>query len=243
MGVEMKFPKLGVLCLAALPMFAALADDITDEAVFASSAFQASHPDVRNRRLGFEAYDKGDYTQAYENFSNAASYADKPSLAKMAMMTWDGRGVPADHARAYALMKVAAERQYPKFLEQARIYWSQLDGDERARVPAQINQLMNLYGDAGAKPRMAAKLAEGRSQVTGSRLGSSTSPVKVIVPTAQGVATTIDGSQFYSSQYWNPDQYWKWVDSGWMDTREGHVDLGDFKAIEGDAGQARPAQP
>jgi len=98
--------------LTALPAWAeppAFTDPRGQEIVH-TSAFLASHPDLRYRKLAQEAVADGRLEEARTYFRYGARYADKLSQAALAEMWWEGRGGEQDRALAYAWMDLAAER-------------------------------------------------------------------------------------------------------------------------------------
>src|SRR5687767_7064117 len=96
-----RFLRVVLACLLFVPMFAFGAE------------YDRYHPDTHYRRLGFTSYAAGNHYEAVSYLTRAARYADKPSQLALALMYWEGDGVDADRARAYAWADVAAERGYP----------------------------------------------------------------------------------------------------------------------------------
>lgn len=223
--------------LALLPIaFAGAAEtrkapppDPTADAVMMTAGFLTWHLDLRYRLLGMEAMKKGQEADAFKFFQRAVFYADKPSQGMVAEMLWNGQGVPQDRALAYAWMDLAAERGYVGFLGLRERYWNALDAGERERALEQGREVYARYGDAAAKPRIAWKLRIGRREVTGSRTGF-TSNLRIYVP-GPGGYTHIDGSKFFDSRYWDPEEYQQWHDSIWQKPRIGRVSVGDVEQV------------
>jgi hypothetical protein len=208
--------------------------DPTADPLMMSAGFLAAHPDLQNRMRGLEAYEAGRFEEALKYYRRAAYYADKASQAMVAEMLWKGEGVARDPALAYAWMDLAAERGYRGFLRFREQYWQALDGSDRERALDEGRAIYARYGDAAAKPRIAAVLRRGLSQTTGSRLGS-VGALKITVPGPGGVPLTIDGSKYYDPRYWDPKQYAEWHDRVWMNPRVGRVDVGDTETLRGAA--------
>lgn len=199
-----------------------------------TEAFLAAHPDLRWRREGLHSHAHGQYAAALAQFQRAARYADKPSQAMVAEMYWEGRGVPVDRPLAYAWMDLAAERMYANFLILRERYWLQLTPAEQAQSLQRGQALLAEYGDDVAKPRLEKVLRlEGR-KVTGSRVGFVGS-LKIIPNTGPmaGTGMTLDGTQYYAKQYWQPDRYWELQDQVWRAPPKGRVDVGGVEVVRG----------
>lgn len=209
-----------------------------------AAGFLDSHPDLRYRTRGLEEYGKKNFSEAFLEFQRAAYYSDKPSQAIVGEMYWIGLGAPEDRALAYVWMDLAAERGYRAFSAKRERYWNELDQAERERAVAQAPEIRAEYADSAAGPRLATVLLRERRRMTGSRLGSRSSPLQIVVP---GVGT-IDGSEYYNPKYWEPEQYRAWQDSIWQELRTGRVDVGTVEQVSDDpaipaAGSQTPATP
>lgn len=213
--------------------------DPADNATMLAAGFMEGHPDLLHRSQGLQAYERGDYPKAIERFRLAAQYADKASQAIVGEMLWAGRGVEQDRVMALAWMDVAAERGYPRFVNTRNGYWNALSPPERQRARNLVDNLYAEYGDAVAEPRLARALRRTRNSLTGSRLGSQTSNVQIVVP-GQG---SIDASQFYNPRFWDPKQYRAWHDQFWENAREGKVDVGDPEKLDGIKTRAPDKKP
>ena len=224
------------------------ATDALDQEILSSAGFLSAHPDLLNRGRGWAAYNQGRFDEALTWFQRAARYADKPSQAMVAEMLWKGEGGAADPALAYAWMDLAAERHYRSFVVLRERYWAQLDAARREDAIARGEAVYAEYGDAVAKPRIAAVLRRERSRTTGSRTGFVGS-LKITVPGPGGIPQTIDGSRYYASKFWDPEEYQAWHDAVWKDPPAGRVDVGEIEplrdgadAVE-DRGRVAPARP
>lgn len=192
------------------------------------------HPDMRFRMRGMEAFNRHDDETALKEFQRAAYYADKASQAMIAEMLWNGRGAAPDHPLAYAWMDLAAERGYAVFLGLRERYWNALDGSERARAIDAGRAVYARYGDAVAKPRIAAQLSRGRSKITGSRTGF-VGNLWISVPGPDNTSMSIDPEIYYAAQFWNPRKYQEWQDAMWRDPRIGHVTVGEPRQADPEA--------
>lgn len=224
---------LSLALLAAEPAMAqqpsqpAAADPIADDVLMAAG-FLDGHPDLRHRNNGLEAYSRRAFTEAIEEFKRAAWYADKPSQAVVGEMYWDGMGVAQDRALGLVWMDLAAERGYDFFSRKRDYYWNTLSEAERKRALAAAREIHREYADEAAEPRLTAALRRARSKMTGSRVGSMSSAVQIIVP---GYGS-IDATRFYDPQFWDPKQYREWQDTYWVDLKVGQVTVGDLEQVD-----------
>lgn len=229
----MRIPKMtwGLACLAllaGLPAHAQVpAPDPISDAMLAAG-FMEGHPDLRFRKQGLDAYAEGQYSKALERFRQAAWYGDKASQAIVGEMLWGGRGTERDQVMGLVWMDLAAERGYPRFVNTRNAYWNALTPAERQRARNLVDNLYAEYGDAATDPRLTRALRRERAKMTGSRLGSLTSALQIIVP-GHG---SIDGSQLYNPRYWDPQQYREWHDNFWETLREGNVEVGDPEKLD-----------
>ncbi len=218
------------LALAAPSLAAAKTErpDATDRKIMGSSGFLSYHPDLRFRLLGLSEYRRGNHVDAMTYFRRAARYADKPAQGMVAEMYWKGQGVPVDRATAYVWMDLASERAYHVMLLQRERYWKEMTEDERARALEIGDALYLEFADQYAKPRLAAKLRQGKRATTGSRTGA-VGNLSIVIPTPNGTLS-IDGSTFYDEKFWNPNLYFRLQDSDWKELGEGRVDIGEIQS-------------
>jgi len=208
--------------------------DPTQDQLMITAGFLNGHPDLRFRLLALEKHKAGKREDAFRFFQYAAQYADKPSQGMVAEMLWNGDGTPQDRALGYVWMELAAERGYEGFAGLRERYWSQLTEAERARALAEGEAVYARYGDAAAKPRIAAVLRRERKAVTGSRTGFAGN-LRIVVPGPSG-SREIDGSKFYDERFWDPAKYQAWHDAVWTKPRIGTVDVGGVEQVKaGDA--------
>ena len=233
-------------CGLASPVAAQPPEPEIDPMVLAAG-YLAHHPDVRNRREGFEALRDGLEQAAFAAFKRAARHADKPSQAMLGHMLWNGIGVARDRPQAYAWMDLAAERHYPRLLIEREKYWAKLSAAERRQAIEVGQPLLAEFGDAAAKPRMARELRRGARARTGSRTGGPSGRISIIIPGGfdtianlvnngnPGGGMSIDASEYYRDRYWQPEAYWAWQDELWGAPNTGEVDVGAPARVRGDA--------
>lgn len=203
----------GLLLMLALPLCAPAAEPglTRQQEVQRSASFLAAHPDLKHRRAGLLAWEKGDAALAFRKFRRAARYADKPSQAMLAEMLWQGRGVERDRAEAYAWMDLAAERGQRLFALQRERYWSQLGAAQRERALAVGAGIHARFGDAVAKPRLERYLKKARYERTGSNVGF-VGPLTIEL-NVDGKPVKVHGETYYRAEYWEPGRYWAWTDA------------------------------
>ena len=230
-GPLLGLPGLLVLALVVLAVpCASLAGSDTDkQATMASKTYLDAHPDLKYRVEGFNALEEDRCNDAMEHFVRAASYGDKPAQAILAEMAWEGRCQPVDRSLAYAWADLAAERGYPAFLAQRERYWASLSEDDRARAIDVGRPLLEQYGDAVAKPRMARHLRLARRYMLS---GRPRRDVTIVVPSPSGQQMVIRGHDFYANHLWEPKAYQEWVDETWNPPGQGTVDVGDVEQVK-----------
>lgn len=183
-----------------------------DEAILRSEGFAVHHPDLRFRRLGLEAQQRGDARGAFAHYRRAARYADKLSQAALAELYWNGAVGSPDRVRGYVWMDLAAERGAPLMLAHRERYWRALTDHERARVDELGPAIYDEYGDPAAQPRLERELRRGLREMTGSRLGI-VGNMSVCLRQGTGECNvTVRGERYYADTYWKPQHYWAWQD-------------------------------
>jgi uncharacterized protein len=220
-----------VLSLVAAPA-GALAQDLSESErlVVTSEAFLSAHPDLKYRLEGLDALEKGRHSQAMGYFKRAARYSDKPSQGMLGEMYWAGIGVAQDRVMGYIWMDVAAERGFPVMVAKREAYWNALDPEQRLAVVELGMPVMDEYGDAAAKPRLAKLIERGARNVTGSRVGHVGNLV-IQIPGPTGFRE-VRGTDYYSPTLWDPEQYSAWLDQDWKSPPKGEVDVGEAISVD-----------
>lgn len=204
----------------------------------AKAGFLSNHPDWNHRLQGYEAYRQGRHLDALASFRRAGFFADKPSQAMIAEMYWNGIGVPRDRALAYAWMDLAAERGYTGFLRLRERYWHRLDAAERERALQEGQAIYAKFGDAVARPRQERQLRMALRNVVGSRTGFGGNGRTLVIDQSGNPVASIDHSEFYDRQFWEPKRYWDWQDRVQDDPRSGSATASDLlPSAEADTGE------
>ncbi len=226
------WPALALALAFAVPALAQVSAPAAPapipQAVLDSPGFLAHHPDIRNQQEGLARLQRGRNSAAMESFLRAARHADKLSQAMIARMYWQGVGVRADQASAYAWMDLAAERGYPPLLAEREAMWAALDADQQGRAIEIGQALYAEYGDEVARPRMDQALRAGlRRSLTGSRTGWSAG-VRQLEPNMDGFLDLRRGAtariDTLDPRWWDPDAYWRLQDERWAGAAVAHRD-------------------
>jgi len=189
-----------------------------------TDSFLHFHPDLKHRMRGLALFEEGQLEAAHGAFLRSARFADKAAQAMVGEMYWDGIGVAADRALAYAWMDLASERGYKNFVVMRERFWARMSEEERERALQEGAALYEEFGDAVAKPRLESRLRQGRRELTGSRTGFAGS-LQIMVQGPNG-EYSIDGSTYYADRYWKADEYFEWQDQIWHDPPVGTVEIG-----------------
>lgn len=208
------------------------------------AGFLATHPDLLHYRLGVEAYRKDDFGDAMRHFRVASKFSDKPSQALVAEMYWQGVGVPADRALAYAWMDLAAERGYPRMLVMRERYWDAMSAEEQERAIAVGQDIYGEFGDDIAKPRLETVLRRKMRTFAGSRTGyTGNTKIMGLMPGTMGAADdskdataptlTLAAAEFYHPELWKPEFYYQWRQQQWeREFPAGAVDVGPLEPLK-----------
>jgi hypothetical protein len=223
-------PLACALALACLLPAVAVAKGPNDRTIINSTGFLSAHPDLNWRLRGLDAYRAGKFEEALKLFRKAARYADKPAQGMVAEMLWQGQGTAQDKALAYAWMDLAAERNYPTMVLNRERYWKQLDAAQRDEALARGKDVFAEYADAVAKPRLEAQLRQGRVSSGSHIAGGGAGRAVTIAIAGPGGMRTIDASEYYAPQYWEPEQYWTWQDDDWRALPKGVVNIGPLES-------------
>jgi uncharacterized protein len=225
MPIKMLSLSLGLAVMLAFGVAAEASRPERGNEITRSNSFLAGHPDLHWRTLGSKNYSGGRFEDALKQFKRAARHADKVSQAMVAEMFWNGEGTEADRALAYAWMDLAAERGYKDLLAKREAYWNQLTPEEREQALTKGEAVYAEYGDAVAKPRIAAALRRARNNITGSRTGA-VGTLRIQISDGVGGALEVNGSDYFASKYWEPREYFEWQEKIWNDRPRGQVDVG-----------------
>jgi len=129
-------------------------------------------PSAIHMAIARRDYYRGQYASAFARYTLAARWANKHAQAWLGWMYLLGRGVERDTKRAWAWMKLAAERGYPEFVEEAENFLINLNRWERIHARLiYYQELLPKYGDKVAIPRTERQMWRRKMEVSGTRLG------------------------------------------------------------------------
>ena len=121
---------------------------------------------------GANAVVQKDYRFAADMYKVAASWAYKPAQYNLAVMYFNGEGVPVDRPLAMAWAALAAERGDQDYVDARESIYASLSAEEFARANEIWRDLKKTYADDVALKRAKARWADVRNNVTGSHVGS-----------------------------------------------------------------------
>jgi hypothetical protein len=121
---------------------------------------------------GAYAVSQKEYPFAADMYKVAASWAYKPAQYNLAVMYFNGEGVPVDRPLAMAWAALAAERGDQDYVDAREQIYAGISTDEFARANEIWRDLKKTYADDVALKRAKVRWAEVRNNVTGSHVGS-----------------------------------------------------------------------
>jgi hypothetical protein len=160
-------------------------------------------------------YQNGNHAQAFEDYEESAHWGNKLSQFNLGTMYYNGVHVSRDPARAWAWVKLAAERGYQQLIDMEQAIWSELDATDRDRAERILErELLPEYGDAAALPRMERFVNRRYRSATGSRLGGVAGSNPVLVQPRDQVQAT--GDVYYRDDNWRVER-WLEQEAAWFD--------------------------
>ncbi len=138
---------------------------------------------ARVQNLAEEVYSRGNFERAYFIYRNELTpIGDKYGQYMVGYLHLTGKGVERDIVAASAWYRLAAERGTKEFVQVRDKLYSELDPQQRADSDQQFVQLRKQYGDLVLLARAVADDYEILRTRTGSRLGSDSPGLMVMVP-------------------------------------------------------------
>lgn len=142
------------------------------------------YPDMVHYRSAVRSYKSGFNDHAREQFMMAARWANKEAQFNLALMYFSGIGTEPDKVRGTAWALLADERGDGRFRKTRIEMMNMLEPAEREQALEQARELKTDYGDLAALERRAEWVRKQKRELTGSRLGTMGSMVRVIEPGA-----------------------------------------------------------
>ena len=204
------------------------------------------------------AFSLGDYKTAYSKYAQLARQGDKFSQYRLSYMNFQGQGVEADMAEAFAWAVLAAEGENPELIKYLGALAREVPVADEKRATLKAKQYLDRWGDlAIAEAARKNAISEIRG-CTGSRLGARCEEVHTMqMPrfwTIQGKglwkdpSNPIIGSASYSTgngtggEVLNTRYYqalrWGTVDiDDYIESHVGVVRIGDLSTIDDTASE------
>ena len=162
--------------------------------------YMINTPSWSHMAEALRAYRIGQFRRAFGRFRLAANWANKHAQAWIGWLYTTGQGVEQDVPRAYAWLKLAAERGYPTFVEDVEALRGTMSPEELAHGELILSQeLLPQLGDEVAVRRTSREMWSERMKVSGSRVGY-TGNLQVVDHADLG---TFYGGAFYAADRWN----------------------------------------
>jgi hypothetical protein len=190
---------------------------------------------IRNQqRKADRAFEQGDYERAHRVYlGKLAPKGDKHAHYMLGVLNQNGLGVPQDLPRAVAWYALAAERGAAKAGAIGLQLLDTLDESEQARADEILAELMERYGDRRLLTDAIRRDLRELKNVTGSRTGSRSSQLVIVIPTSTG-DTVINGEQYYRAIEARIEYRTQLL--------QGNVTLGEFELIDTPEGEASPEE-
>lgn len=200
------------------------------------------HPNEMARWRGLWSYNNGKYSDARRHFERAAYYGDKPAQLVLSMMYWHGEGVNPDPVMAYIWADLAAERgSNRKIVLMRERIWMELNPAQQKRAVEEGRNYYERYGDKVAMVRTNVQLVRFSWNRTGSRTGSSASPLSVSLGAMgpSGVCAAKDSDsrldvtpvELYAENRVQLDEYWKEQDLAMRRLLVGYGTAGELQPV------------
>lgn len=191
-------------------------------ALFLSSAVSANptgpagqNPGLALYQEAVRHYQNGDHAQSFETYEESAHWGNKLSQFNLGTMYYNGVHVSRDPARAWAWIKLASERGYQQLIEMEQAIWAELDDGQRTRAERILEaELIPVYSDEFALPRMERFVSRRYRSATGSRLGGVAGSNPVFVQPRDQVQSM--GDVYYGDDNWRVER-WLEQEAAWFD--------------------------
>jgi len=221
---------LGLIGLAALFITACGTPGTTEPMEEMRAPHYENTPSAIHMDQAQRAYERGLYLAAMEQYRIAAQWGDKFGQYNIGVMYLRGEGVDFDPVRGWAWLELAAERDYPQFVEPADELYAMLDEEQRQLGRAILEEeLMPEYGDDVAVERAARRMERERRNMTGTRTGSLGMAAMLTVIDDSG---THMGHEYYSEERWDYEQIIEAEQQFMTHWAQGRIDLQPMELID-----------
>lgn len=181
------------------------------------------------QKLADQYYEKGRYAKAYQIYSeDLARLGDKFAQFRAGYMHYTGEGLAKDPVKAFAWMRLSAERGSEQLTTAAAQVWETLDANQRAAAKTEFDRLQAEYGDRALLTRLIEEDERELKSTTGSRLGQTNAQSRVYNPSVRGSVTDAEGfTQAIKQRIEARTRY--------IELLEGNVEYGEFEVLEDEA--------
>lgn len=177
-----------------------------------------------------ESWEEGRYFDARHRFQRAAWWADKFAQYNLGVIHYRGDGVERDPGRAWAWFDLAAERDYPAFVEMAEAVWAELDEEARRRATTIRKELEPRYGDEAAVERTAKYMERQQRHIAGSRTG-----FVGFLQVVDASGNVRGGDEYFAEDKWDFRQVVRQEKQIFDAMANARVSIGEFSVIEEEA--------
>lgn len=223
--------RSGVLALLCLGFTLAQAQESIPESdreiLFPNPAVDLNY--AKLQKLADQYYEKGRYAKAYQIYSeDLARLGDKFAQFRAGYMHYTGEGLAKDPVKAFAWMRLSAERGSEQLTTAAAQVWETLDANQRAAAKTEFDRLQAEYGDRALLTRLIEEDERELKSTTGSRLGQTNAQSRVYNPSVRGSVTDAEGfTQAIKQRIEARTRY--------IELLEGNVEYGEFEVLEDEA--------
>jgi len=164
------------------------------------------NPGIRAFHEATELYQAGAYDQAFDKYVNSARWGNKLSQFNIGTMYYNGVGRGRDAARAWAWIRLSAEREYPQLVMAEQEIWQELDETEKRRAERILrSELLPEYGDEVTLPAVRRYMDQRHRSATGSRRGGAAGSNALLVHPRDDVKQS--GETYYRDDAWSVDAW------------------------------------
>lgn len=194
---------------------------------------QITNPGVEAFFNATAYYERGRYREAHRRYLQSAEWGNKLSQFNLGTMYYNGLGVGPDKPRAWAWVKLSAERDYPQLVAAADEIWRELSQAERAQAQRIYeNELIPKYGDGFALPRTAAHMQRRFREATGSRMGGSSSTSTTVQSPDSGGNLLTPAEIYYDRDVWKMDRYLEQEEAWFHRMMDTGVPIAEFEEVD-----------
>lgn len=146
-----------------------------------------------------EAYERKDYTTAFNTFTELAQLGNKRAQFNLAVMYLNGQGVPQNLDLAYAWGKLSENEEHPEFAKISKTILADADTQKLPQLKSKASELDSLYGEQALTQKLSpieyvaneSKSNKQRAQVSPKKRTAPRYPKEAYNERKQGWATAL----------------------------------------------------